>query len=33
MREEYGAFYYAAFILDPDGFKLEAVCQEMDGEP
>lgn len=33
VREEYGAFYYAAFILDPDGFKLEAVCQEMDGEP
>ena len=33
VREEYGAFYYAAFIIDPDGFKLEAVCQEEDGEP
>ncbi|KAH8603003.1 hypothetical protein B0O99DRAFT_604861 [Bisporella sp. PMI_857] len=33
VLEEFGAFYYAAFILDPDGFRLECVCQEIDGEP
>ena len=33
VLEEFGAFYYAAFLLDPDGFKLECVCQEIDGEP
>ena len=26
-RPHYGATYYAAFILDPDGYKLEAVHQ------
>jgi catechol 2,3-dioxygenase-like lactoylglutathione lyase family enzyme len=24
-RPHYGATYYAAFVLDPDGYKLEAV--------
>jgi len=33
VLEEFGAFYYAAFLLDPDGFRLECVCQEIDGEP
>ncbi|CZR58525.1 uncharacterized protein PAC_08417 [Phialocephala subalpina] len=28
VRENYGKNYYAAFIYDPDGFKLEAVFQE-----
>jgi catechol 2,3-dioxygenase-like lactoylglutathione lyase family enzyme len=25
-RPDYGADYYAAFLLDPDGHNLEAVC-------
>jgi hypothetical protein len=24
LRPDYGADYYAAFVLDPDGYKLEA---------
>lgn len=28
LRTDYGEFYYAAFLLDPDGFKLEAVFQQ-----
>jgi catechol 2,3-dioxygenase-like lactoylglutathione lyase family enzyme len=27
LRPLYGATYYAAFVLDPDGYKLEAVHQ------
>jgi catechol 2,3-dioxygenase-like lactoylglutathione lyase family enzyme len=27
IRPHYGATYYAAFVLDPDGYKLEAVRQ------
>ena len=26
LRDRYGPNYYAAFIYDPDGFNLEAVC-------
>jgi len=26
LRPRYHAHYYAAFILDPDGYNLEAVC-------
>jgi len=26
VRENYGPTYYAAFVLDPDGFNIEAVC-------
>jgi catechol 2,3-dioxygenase-like lactoylglutathione lyase family enzyme len=26
MRPEYHANYYAAFVLDPDGHNIEAVC-------
>ena len=26
LREHYAENYYAAFILDPDGINLEAVC-------
>lgn len=25
-RPSYGETYYAAFVLDPDGYNLEAVC-------
>jgi catechol 2,3-dioxygenase-like lactoylglutathione lyase family enzyme len=28
IREEYHAGYYAAFILDPDGNNIEAVCHD-----
>lgn len=28
LRPHYGAGYYAAFVRDPDGHKLEAVCHE-----
>lgn len=28
LRENYGKNYFAAFLFDPDGFKLEAVYQE-----
>jgi len=27
LREHYGPNYYAAFVLDPDGHHLEAVCK------
>ncbi len=27
LREHYGPTYYAAFVIDPDGHKLEAVHQ------
>ncbi len=27
LRDNYSPTYYAAFVLDPDGVKLEAVCQ------
>ena len=26
LRANYGPTYYAAFVLDPDGFNIEAVC-------
>jgi catechol 2,3-dioxygenase-like lactoylglutathione lyase family enzyme len=26
LREDYGANYYAAFAIDPDGYRLEAYC-------
>lgn len=26
IRPDYGSHYYAAFILDPDGYNIEAVC-------
>jgi catechol 2,3-dioxygenase-like lactoylglutathione lyase family enzyme len=25
LRPQYGANYYAAFVIDPDGFRIEAV--------
>ena len=25
-RPDYHAHYYAAFVLDPDGYNIEAVC-------
>jgi len=26
LREHYGPDYYAAFVIDPEGYRLEAVC-------
>ncbi len=31
IREHYDPSYYAAFVLDPDGHRLEAVCHERQG--
>jgi catechol 2,3-dioxygenase-like lactoylglutathione lyase family enzyme len=28
LREDYGADYYAAFVIDPDGYRLEAYCSK-----
>lgn len=28
LRTHYGPTYFAAFIIDPDGHRLEAVCKE-----
>ncbi|KAK4147392.1 Glyoxalase/Bleomycin resistance protein/Dihydroxybiphenyl dioxygenase [Dichotomopilus funicola] len=30
VRKHYGANYFAAFVVDPDGWRLEVVCK--DGE-
>jgi hypothetical protein len=27
LRPNYGPRYYAAFLVDPDGFRLEAYCE------
>jgi catechol 2,3-dioxygenase-like lactoylglutathione lyase family enzyme len=26
LRADYGETYYAAFVIDPDGYRLEAYC-------
>jgi catechol 2,3-dioxygenase-like lactoylglutathione lyase family enzyme len=26
LRADYGSDYYAAFVVDPDGYRLEAYC-------
>ena len=28
LRPQYNANYYAAFVIDPDGHNIEAVCHE-----
>ncbi len=28
LRPDYGANYYAAFVIDPDGYRIEAYCSE-----
>lgn len=30
LRDQYGPHYYAAFIIDPDGHNVEAVCRATD---
>ena len=32
IRESYGPTYYAAFVLDPDGNNIEAVCLKASGK-
>jgi catechol 2,3-dioxygenase-like lactoylglutathione lyase family enzyme len=32
IRKNYGENYYAAFLFDPDGFRLESVFQDSEGE-
>lgn len=27
LRPDYGPHYYAAFLVDPDGYRIEAVCK------
>ncbi len=29
LRKDYGDNYYAAFISDPDGYRIEAYCSRM----
>ena len=29
-RPQYSANYYGAFVLDPDGYNIEAVCREVE---
>jgi len=28
LRTDYGANYYAAFVIDPDGYRIEAYCSQ-----
>ncbi len=28
VRKHYGANYFAAFVVDPDGWRLEALCKD-----
>ena len=28
VRADYGSDYYAAFVIDPDGYRLEAYCSK-----
>ncbi|KAK3316022.1 Glyoxalase/Bleomycin resistance protein/Dihydroxybiphenyl dioxygenase [Apodospora peruviana] len=32
VRRHYGADYFAAFVVDPDGWRLEVVCQRPEGD-
>jgi catechol 2,3-dioxygenase-like lactoylglutathione lyase family enzyme len=31
LRPDYGASYYAAFVVDPDGYRIEAYCRRAEG--
>jgi catechol 2,3-dioxygenase-like lactoylglutathione lyase family enzyme len=31
VRKIYHPSYYGAYVLDPDGYNVEAVCHEADG--
>ncbi|EWY79626.1 Glyoxalase/Bleomycin resistance protein/Dihydroxybiphenyl dioxygenase [Fusarium oxysporum f. sp. albedinis] len=32
LRIHYGPIYFAAFVIDPDGWRLEAVCKSDESE-
>jgi catechol 2,3-dioxygenase-like lactoylglutathione lyase family enzyme len=32
LRAKYGPNYYAAFVIDPNGWRLEAVCKTVPGQ-
>ena len=32
LRPQYGPAYYAAFLVDPDGNRIEAVCKAPDAQ-
>jgi catechol 2,3-dioxygenase-like lactoylglutathione lyase family enzyme len=31
LRPDYGGSYYAAFVVDPDGYRIEAYCGSAEG--
>jgi catechol 2,3-dioxygenase-like lactoylglutathione lyase family enzyme len=31
LRADYGPTYYAAFVVDPDGYRIEAYCGAAEG--
>ena len=31
LRADYGPNYYAAFVIDPDGYRIEAYCERAGG--
>jgi catechol 2,3-dioxygenase-like lactoylglutathione lyase family enzyme len=31
LRTDYGPDYYAAFVIDPDGYRIEAYCGRCEG--
>lgn len=33
LREHFGPHYYAAFVIDPEGCRIEAVINAPEGEP
>jgi catechol 2,3-dioxygenase-like lactoylglutathione lyase family enzyme len=33
LRPQYHAHYYAAFVIDPDGRRIEAVCHRAPDQP
>lgn len=33
LRPDYSADYYAGFVVDPDGYRLEAYCGRAEGRP
>ena len=33
LRPNYHPAYYGAFVLDPDGYNIEAVCHSRQGQP
>lgn len=32
LRPDYGPYYYAAFVIDPDGYRIEAIFNRLERE-